>query len=238
MGWIIAAGVLMAAAAGLWITMQHGCLPFVRLNRKPREGQIRVACVGDSITYGYGIRNWSCNNYPAQLGHWLGDGYCVQNFGVCGATASLQGDLPHEKEAAYRESLAFRPEIVLLMLGTNDSKPNNYRGQEAYAEDMKRILAAYRALPSRPRVYLLTPPPAFSVNGNPVAFDIQADVIENELRPAVKALANTEEVPCIDLYAACENRSEWFWDGIHPNADGAKGITETITAYLKQEQQV
>ena len=209
MGWIIAAGVLMAAAAGLWITMQHGCLPFVRLNRKPREGQIRVACVGDSITYGYGIRNWARNNYPAQLGHWLGDGYCVQNFGVCGATASLQGDLPHEKEAAYRESLAFRPEIVLLMLGTND-----------------------------PRVYLLTPPTAFSVNGNPVAFDIRADVIENELRPAVKALANTEEVPCIDLYAACENRSEWFWDGVHPNADGAKGITETITAYLKQEQQV
>lgn len=237
MGWIIAAGVLMAVAAGLWITMQHGSLPFVRLNRKPREGEIRVACVGDSITYGYGIRNWARNNYPAQLEQRFGDGYCVQNFGVCGATASLQGDLPYERETAYRESMTFQPEIVLLMLGTNDSKPYNYRGQEAYAEDMKRILTEYRALPSSPRVYLVTPPPAFSVNGKPVAFDIRADVIENELCPAVKELANAEKVSCVDLYAACENRSEWFWDGVHPNADGAKGIAETITAGLKQEKQ-
>ena len=237
MGWIIAAGVLMAAAAGLWITLQHGSLPFVRLNRKPREGEIRVACVGDSITYGYGIRNWTRNNYPAQLGQRLGNGYCVQNFGVCGATASLQGDLPYERETACRESMTFQPEVVFLMLGTNDSKPYNYRGQEAYAEDMKRILTAYRALPSRPLVYLLTPPPAFSVNGKPVAFNIRADVIEHELRPAVKKLANAEKVSCMDLYTACENRSEWFWDGVHPNADGAKGIAETITADLKQEKQ-
>ena len=238
MGRIIAAGVLMIAAAGLWITLQRGSLPFVRLNRKPREGQIRVACIGDSITYGYGIRSWSRNNYPAQLAQVLGDGYCVQNFGVCGATASGQGDLPYEKGTAYRESVAFQPKIVFLMLGTNDSKPYNYRGQELYAEDMKRILAAYRALPSRPRVYLLTPPPAFSINGNPVAFDIQADVIENEINPAVKTLANTEDVSCIDLYAACENHSEWFWDGVHPNADGAKQITTIIAEHLNKEKEL
>ena len=237
MGWIIAAGVLMAAAAGLWITMQHGSLPFVRLNRKPREGQVRAACVGDSITYGYGIRNWAHNIYPAQLGQRLGDRYCVQNFGVCGATASLQGDLPYERETAYRESMTFQPEVVFLMLGTNDSKPYNYRGQEAYAEDMKRILTAYRALPSRPLVYLLTPPPAFSVNGKPVAFDIRADVIESELRSAVKGLTNTEDVICIDLYAACENRSEWFWDGVHPNANEAKVIADTIAEHLKKEKE-
>ena len=236
MWWIIAAvlaAMALSAIVGLWITMQHGRLAFVRCNRKPREGQIRVACVGDSITYGYGIRNWMRNSYPAQLRQRLGNGYCVHNFGVCGATASLQGDLPYEKEAAYRASLMFRPKIVLLMLGTNDSKPYNDRGQGSYTEDLKRILAAYRALPSRPRICLLTPPPAFSVNGNPVAFDIYPDVIENELCPAVKSLAKTEKVSCIDIYAAIKDRPELMWDGIHPNADGAKAMAETITAYLK-----
>lgn len=236
MGWIVAAGVLMAATAGLWITMQHGSLPFVRLNRKPRDGQIRVACVGDSITYGYGIRNWSSNNYPAQLGQLLGDGYCVQNFGVCGATASRQGDMPYEREAAYRESMAFQPKIVFLMLGTNDSKPYNYRGQEVYATDLKRILAAYRALPSFPRIYLLTPPPSFSVNGDQVEFDIQAAVIENELCPAVKEVAKTEQLPRIDLYTAIKDHPELMRDGVHPTVDGAKMIAKTITAYLKQEK--
>lgn len=47
-----------------------------------KDGQIRIACVGDSTTYGHGISNWPKNNYPAILQNLLGEGYHVNNYGV------------------------------------------------------------------------------------------------------------------------------------------------------------
>ena len=226
--------ILLLAAIGLWITLQHGSLPFIRLRRKPKHGQIRVACVGDSITYGYGIKNWVTNNYPSRLGHLLGKGYCVQNFGVCGATASLTGDLPYEKTSSYRNSLLFSPDIVLVILGTNDSKPGNYRGIEAYTEDLRRLVLAYCSLPEHPKMILMTPPPVW---GSPVPFEIDGEVIERELRPAVKEISQEEQIPCIDLYTTFENHPALFWDGVHPNAAGAQRIAESVIEHFKEEKQ-
>ena len=234
MAWLIVAGILISIIAGGWITMEHGSLAFFRLPKGPKPGQIRVACAGDSITYGYGVRNWTKNQYPVQLGKMLGEGYCVRNFGVCGATASAAGDCPYVQTMAYRQSLAFKPDIVLLMLGTNDSKPANYRGAAAYGKDMQRLISSFRALDSRPKVILLTPPPAW---GDPVPFTIDARVIEQEIRPALIALAQKENAPCIDVFAAFDGKRELLWDGVHPNGDGAKRMAEIIAAYLKQEKQ-
>src|SRR5271168_4090727 len=85
---------------------------------------IRVACVGDSITFGAGVtKGWP---YPAQLGRMLGSGYDVRNFGVSGATLLRAGDKPYDKQKAFPAALAFKPDIVILMLGTNDTKPQNW----------------------------------------------------------------------------------------------------------------
>ena len=235
MVWIIVLGILAICALGLWITLQRGSLPCFYLRRRAEPGQKRVACVGDSITYGYGVRNWIKKQYPAQLESLLGRGYCVRNFGVCGGTASLTGDLPYEKTAAYRKSLDFCPDIVLLLLGTNDSKPYNYRGSDLYAEDLKRLCAVYRALPTKPQIFLLTPPPAWSLGEAPVRFDIRADVIEHELCSAVRAVSAAESVSCIDLFSIMRSDPGMFWDGVHPNAKGAEAIAGIIYDSLKKE---
>ena len=87
------------------------------------DGPIRVACVGDSITYGSGVENREQNAYPAVLGRLLGERYEVRNFGVGGATLQKRGDKPYWSLDAYKDVTLFKPHIVVIKLGTNDSKP-------------------------------------------------------------------------------------------------------------------
>src|SRR5690606_25963367 len=81
---------------------------------------IKIACVGNSITYGSGIVDREHNAYPAQLRAMLGEGYEVRNFGVGGATLLNKGDKPYRKTEAYADALRFKPDIVFIKLGTND----------------------------------------------------------------------------------------------------------------------
>ena len=91
--------------------------------------KIKVACVGNSITYGAGIVNREKNSYPAQLQVYLGDKYEVRNFGSNGATAFHEGDYPYVQTEAYKQAIAYSPDIVFIKLGTNDSKPQNISNQ-------------------------------------------------------------------------------------------------------------
>src|SRR5882672_9957229 len=80
------------------------------------QGTIRVACVGDSITFGAGVENREINNYPVVLGRLLGSRFEVRNFGVSGATLLKKGDKPYWNEPAFKQVDGFAPQAVLLML--------------------------------------------------------------------------------------------------------------------------
>lgn len=77
---------------------------------------LKVACVGDSITAGSGVKDKSMP-YPKQLAALLGDSYTVQNSGVSGATMLNAGDKPYQKEKRFADALAFVPDIVVIKLG-------------------------------------------------------------------------------------------------------------------------
>lgn len=111
---------------------------------------IKVACVGNSITYGAFIQNRELNCYPAQLQAYLGSGYEVKNFGVSGCTLLSQGDLPYVKTDTYRQSLDYQPDIVFIKLGTNDSKPQNRIYLDQFKHDYLELIDSYRVLPSTP----------------------------------------------------------------------------------------
>ena len=153
MNWKTAIPLLGFAAAGLSLRhyYKRGSLSFAHPMKAPRSGEIRVACVGDSITYGYGVKPWPEASYPVRLGALLGEGYCVNNFGFSGRTAGEYGDYPYCREKLFQKSLDFGPDIVIIMLGTNDTKPYNWRGSDAYRESLRSIVSAYQALPSKPR---------------------------------------------------------------------------------------
>ncbi len=204
---------------------------FGRQRFDPRENpvgqtptdQVRIACIGDSITFGSGIRNPKRNSYPAQLGRRLGKGYRVRNFGVGGTTLLKQGDSPYWQQKAYQQALAFNPNIVVIKLGTNDSKPQNWRYGEAFLEEYEALVEQFQSLSSQPEIWVCTPVPAYSQLAG-----IEATVIVKEVIPQVKQVAELTGAGLIDLYGALSDRPELFPDGIHPNADGAELIAETV----------
>ncbi len=207
------------------------------VNRTPKvkAGGIRVACVGDSITQGMGVLfdHVDRNSYPALLQGMLGGEYQVLNFGHSARTLLDSGDHPYRKSHFFAASLASDPAIVLILLGSNDSKPYNWNAAE-YERQLAELVETYKALPGRPSVYLMTPPPAFVVKGKKkVAFDIQDDVLQCEIVPTVKRVAERSRVPTIDLFAATQEHAEYFPDGVHPNAAGDKVIAQTVYAALK-----
>ena len=115
--------------------------------------KIRVACVGDSITEG--------TYYPADLRTLLGTNYTVGNFGVGGSAVSLDSGKPYMKEHAFQHAKAFQPNIVIIMLGANDASPNNFIGNESFVEDYVKLVREFQALSSKPKIYIVKPPPVF-----------------------------------------------------------------------------
>ena len=160
--------IILIAVASL-IVVVAGAFGFLYLNglsgmssiSEPKEGQIRVACVGDSITYGHGIKNWKKNNYPAVLQKELGNTYHVNNYGVSGYTVQDDGDKPYTSLKQYQQSLDYNPDIVVFMMGTNDSKPYNYKTPGKFRTDLENILYSYEEVGSK--IYLCTPATSFFI---------------------------------------------------------------------------
>ena len=236
----VLAGLLMAAGATLAVLADRGRLNGYHPLQKPKEGQIRVACVGDSVTYGFGIPRFSANSYPAALQKLLGDGYCVNNYGYSGRTACLLGDRPYRTESLCTKSREFAPDIVVILLGANDSKTFNWGtevgGERAYPElfekDLRELVALYQNLPSQPKVYLATPLPAYADNSGKVRYDIQPDVIRDEIVPAVRRVAEETGAELIDLYPVFEGKTGLYSDGLHPTAEGAALLAQTVSGAI------
>lgn len=196
----------------------------------PRKDALRVACIGNSITEGFGIDMASEKGYPACLQKDLGNRYLVRNFGVSARTMLNRGDYPYMKEQAWRDALAFRPDMVIVKLGTNDSKPENWRFGGEFRQDMQQMLDSLKALPSHPRIYLATPIPAFKGSWN-----INDSVILKGIIPVELQLARKNKCQVIDLHTEFAPYGNLMLDdGIHPNAKGAEKLAELIAKALNQ----
>lgn len=203
-------------------------VPLSAADPAANDHPIRVACVGDSITFGSGVEERERNAYPAVLGRMLGDGYEVRNFGVGGATAQKGGDKPYWTLDAFKDSAAFKPHIVVIKLGTNDSKPQNWHGTESYQIDLQALVTEFRKSPTKPQVFLCTPVPVYKD-----AFGIRESVVRDDIVPTVRKVAERTETPVIDLYSALTDAAD-FPDGVHPNAAGAKKIAEAVAEGLRR----
>ena len=230
---ILCCVVLAAAIIAFFILVWTGQVSSIHPLQTPRDDQIRVACVGDSVTYGFGIPNRGKNNYPAQLQTMLGDDYCVNNYGYSGRTVSDSGDRPYRAEKLYQKLLSFNPDIIVVMLGSNDSKPFNW-DPDAVRAGYAALLNDLSALESNPKIYVVTPTPVFPVNGK-VKYHIDGAVIDNQLVPMTLGIAAGRDLPLIDMHTVFEGRVDLFSDGCHPNKDGAKLFAETVYEALKAQ---
>ncbi|HLY73696.1 MAG TPA: GDSL-type esterase/lipase family protein [Planctomycetota bacterium] len=201
-----------------------GCPPI-----SPEQVQtekIRVACVGDSITYGDCVQDREKNCYPAVLSSLLGKDYDVRNFGVGGATLLKKGDFPWSAHQAFRDATSFNPQIVIIKLGTNDTKPQNWKGKADFETDYKALVEHFKSLPAKPAVWIALPVPVLKEN-----FGINRKASEEQL-PMIQKVAREEGCGQIDLRAAVTADDLFSSDGVHPNAAGARKIAETVNAAL------
>lgn len=224
---VILAFIILAVVVTVPCLYSYGLLGGIHHMKTAKEGQIRIACVGDSLTYGYGVKNQPKNSYPAKLGALLGDEYCVNNYGYSGRTAGFKGDKPYTKEKLYRQSLDFAPQIVIIMLGSNDTKHKNWQGKESFKNDYRQIINSYLELDSVMKVYIMLPPPVFNINGK-APYGLDSSLIKTDLRDAIRELITELKLDSIDLYGIFEDKANLFKDGAHPNAEGAERIAREV----------
>lgn len=218
---------------------------WLKNRQAPQADAIRVACIGNSITDGFGIDMATQYGYPAQLQKKLGNGYWVKNFGVSSRTMLNKGDFPYMNEMAWRDALAFKPDIVLIKLGTNDSKPYNWQHKAEFRQDLEQMVLTLRPdlavsskkrkksksiVPAKPEIYLCTP-----IKAEKPTWEISDSVIANEIIPIQQAVAAKYGLKVIDLHTLYEGGAQQMLpDGIHPNGKGALRMAEIIFDALKK----
>ncbi|MHA6247453.1 GDSL-type esterase/lipase family protein [Pontibacter sp. CAU 1760] len=191
------------------------------------QSKVKVACVGNSITEGHGLKQ----TYPQELQELLGEQYEVQNFGVSGRTLLKKGDFPYWNEAKYEQVQAWNPAIVIIKLGTNDSKPQNWKYKKDFVKDYKAFVKSFKKLPSQPQVYLLYPIPVFEDK-----WGINETIVKQEILPAVQKIARKTRVQTIDAYTPFIGKAALTYDGIHPNEEGAAFLAQQVYEALQAAQ--
>lgn len=189
---------------------------------------LKVAFIGNSITYGAGVVNPQKNSYPVQTGYFLGDGYQVANFGVSATTMLSNGNSPYINTDQYKASKEYNPDIVVIKLGTNDAKSfNRDKIKEGYKRDYQAVIDSYKALPSKPRIILLNPVRCYVTEGD---FAGANEVYESQTIPAIEELAYENSLEIVDLYHAFD---QWWNetnmpDRLHPSSLGATIMAERV----------
>lgn len=197
----------------------------------PSEQAVRVACIGNSITDGMGIDMSDSRGYPATLQRLLGKGYNVKNFGVSARTLLNKGDHPYMRERAWRDALAFRPDIVVVKLGTNDAKDYNWQHAADFGPDLQEMVDSLRRLPSKPQVYLCSPIRARDIWG------ISDSVIVKGEMPVIQRVAKKNKLHYIDLHTEFDETEGMMQpDGIHPTEKGAAQLAKIIASHIHTQK--
>ncbi len=202
----------------------------------PLLAKTKIACVGDSITFGSGIPAREKLSYPSQLGALLGDEYEVRNFGVSGATMLDNGDKPYVKTQAYKPSLEFQPDIVIIKLGTNDSKPHNWKHKGNFTQSTNNLIASYQKLTSsngkKPRIILCKPAPVLGAQ-----WGITEKITRGEIGKLLDKISYHRHLELIDLHIPLRDKPEFIPDKVHPNAFGAERMARHIHRYLSMPRE-
>ncbi len=178
---------------------------------------VRVACIGDSITRG--------TEYTLDLWALIGADYVIGDFGVSGATVSLHSEAAYMNKTAFTTAKEFEPDIVLVMLGTNDADSTLNETTQEFVSDYISLLDAFKASQKEPLIYIIQPPPIFPNN----CTLSQALLIER-VTPGIMKVSAQTGIQVIDALSPLEGKPELFVDGVHPTAEGAKKIAEAVYA--------
>jgi acyl-CoA thioesterase I len=198
-----------------------------------QDYHVRMAFMGNSITIGSGLSNPTSDAYPEQLSTMLskiyGDTVIVQNFAVSGRTMLKKGDYPLWNEIQYPMSWNFAPDIVFILLGTNDTKPQNWGPySNEYADDYQSMIDSFKVRNPRCKFISGFPPPCFETKDLSKVWLINDSIIINGVIPIVDSLAKANGAYIVDFYHALRDSGYLFPDAVHPNVAGHKIMAQLV----------
>ena len=196
------------------------------------DGKIKIACLGDSITYGLGVVSNRDNAWVSLLVDRLGNNYKTINYGLTGRTLLSSGDMPYMKEKLAKRFWNRKENIIILMLGTNDTKEINW-DYDKYNEEYRELLDKILDKKSDSKIYIMIPPQIY-IN-KPGKTDPNRDNLENGVVPIIRKIEKDyKDIEVIDLYSYTLDHKDWFTDNLHPNKEGNKEIANEISRIIKE----
>lgn len=191
-----------------------------------KQKTIRVACIGNSITYGTGIADRTNDSYPSQLQRLLGSNYQVGNFGKPGATLLYYGHRPYVKQEEFKEAIAFKGDIAVMHLGINDTDPRNWPNyRDEFVKDYLSIMDSLRAANPKVRIILARMTPIADRHPRFVSGTKQW---HGEIQTAIETVARVSRAELIDFYEPLYPYPYLLPDAIHPNPEGAGILAKTV----------
>jgi acyl-CoA thioesterase I len=190
--------------------------------------EIRIVCVGDSITEGYGLAYQSKTGYPVVLDSILGANFSVLNSGRSATTLQKKGDFPFWISKEFSNVFAFEPDIIIIKLGTNDTKSNNWH-TDLFEQDYQSLIDTFKTINTKPKIFLCLPVPVFKT-----VWGINDSTVVNGIIPIIERLGANNNLPVIDLYHQMLDQGANFPDSIHPNEAAVKVMAEIIAKTIKQ----
>lgn len=198
-----------------------------RLGDLETQRLIKVACIGNSVTYGYGHENPDSTSYPSQLAEMLGDDYKVGNFGKSGATLLRKGHRPYNEQEEFKKALEFAPDIAIIHLGLNDTDPRNWKYyKREFISDYVTLIEAFEKVNPDVEIYICRMTPIFHWHHR---FKKGTRDWYWEIQSTIENIAyNIAEVKLIDLQETLYHRPDLMPDALHPNPEGAKLIAQRV----------
>ena len=202
---------------------------FILLLSSCTSKNVKIACVGDSITAGYGLPYQSHNSYPARLDSILGPGYSVMDFGRSATTLRKHGDFPYWTCKEFYNVFAYKPNIIIIQLGTNDTKTQNW-DSTSFAQDYQALIDTFQTIQTKPKIYLCLPVPVFHTR-----WTINDSTLTKWVNPIIKNLAKKNHLPVINLHKQMKPYGKYFQaDSVHPNVKGARIMAGFVAKDLKK----
>lgn len=231
--------VILAAAGGFGYLYLNGMSKLPHIT-KAKPGQIKVACIGASGTYGHGIFPWPAKSYPAVLNDLLGDEYHVNNFGVSGSCVQTTSDQPYVNTDTYQEAVAYEADILVISMGSNDSKPENWKGEEAFKASFQEYVERFLVEGKEQKVFICTTAKCWFPEGvteGKTNYDLQPAVCDLMSEIMVQ-VAQENGWYLVDLHAATAANPQWYLeDLVHFNNEGAAGYAQVVSEAISKAVQ-
>ena len=199
------------------------------------QEKIKVACVGNSVTYGYGHKNPAETSYPTQLQQLLGEEYEVRNFGHSGATLLNKGHRPYTSLPEYKAALEFAPDIIVIHLGLNDTDPRNWPNyRDEFFGDYTGIIDSFRkAHPDgNPKIIVCRMTPIFHWHRR---FKSGTRDWYWQIQEKIEEIAQHENLELVDLSRFLYSRPDLMPDALHPDAEGAAIIAKQVYSAITDD---